>query len=69
MLGIGGDGHWAFNEPGSSLASRTRVQALSRQTLEDNFNSFYSKAKVKKEDMPHFAITMGVGTILEANMH
>ncbi|HHT79478.1 MAG TPA: glucosamine-6-phosphate deaminase [Actinobacteria bacterium] len=66
LLGIGGDGHWAFNEPGSSLASRTRVQALSRQTLEDNFNSFYSKAKVKKEDMPHFAITMGVGTILEA---
>ncbi len=65
VLGIGGDGHWAFNEPGSSLASRTRVQALTKQTLEDNFNSFYRKAKVKKEDMPHFAITMGIGTILE----
>ena len=66
LLGIGGDGHWAFNEPGSSLASRTRVQALTKQTLEDNYESFYKKAGVKKEDMPHFAITMGIGTILES---
>jgi glucosamine-6-phosphate deaminase len=66
LLGIGGDGHWAFNEPGSSLASRTRVQTLTKQTLEDNYESFYKKAGVKKEDMPHFSITMGIGTILES---
>ncbi len=66
LLGIGRDGHWAFNEPGSSLASRTRIQALAKQTIEDNYNSFYKKAKVKKEDMPHFALTMGIGTILES---
>ena len=66
LLGIGGDGHWAFNEPGSSLASRTRLQKLAQQTLDDNYESFYKKAKVKKEDMPHSAITMGIGTILEA---
>ncbi|HPD00866.1 MAG TPA: glucosamine-6-phosphate deaminase [Acetivibrio sp.] len=66
LLGIGGDGHWAFNEPGSSLGSRTRVQALTKQTLDDNYESFYKKAGIKREDMPHFAITMGIGTILEA---
>jgi len=66
LLGIGGDGHWAFNEPGSSLASRTRVQVLTKQTLEDNYESFYKKAGIKKEDMPHSAITMGIGTILES---
>ncbi|NLY44266.1 MAG: glucosamine-6-phosphate deaminase [Clostridiaceae bacterium] len=66
LLGIGRDGHWAFNEPGSSLASRTRVQALTKQTLDDNYESFYKKAGIKREDMPHFAITMGIGTILEA---
>lgn len=66
LLGIGGDGHWAFNEPGSSLMSRTRIEALSKQTLDDNYESFYKKAGVKREQMPHFAITMGIGTILEA---
>jgi glucosamine-6-phosphate deaminase len=66
LLGIGRDGHWAFNEPGSSLASRTRVVALTEQTLEDNWESFYFKAGCRREDMPHFAITMGIGTILEA---
>ena len=66
LLGIGGDGHWAFNEPGSSLASRTRVQDLTRQTLEDNYESFYKRAGVNKEDMPHSALTMGIGTILES---
>lgn len=66
LLGIGGDGHWAFNEPGSSLASRTRIQPLTRQTIDDNYESFYRKAGIKKEDMPHYAITMGVGTILES---
>jgi glucosamine-6-phosphate deaminase len=66
VLGIGRDGHWAFNEPGSSLASRTRVQALAKETLDDNYESFYRQAGIAREEMPHFAITMGIGTILEA---
>ncbi len=66
LLGIGGDGHWAFNEPGSSLSSRTRIIQLTDKTLDDNYESFYRKAKIKREDMPHLAITMGIGTILEA---
>jgi len=66
LLGIGGDGHWAFNEPGSSLASRTRIQALTKQTLDDNYESFYKNAGIERVHMPHFAITMGVGTILDA---
>jgi glucosamine-6-phosphate deaminase len=61
ILGIGGDGHIGFNEPGSSFASRTRVKALYKQTIEDNARFF-----TKEEDVPRFAITMGVGTILEA---
>jgi len=61
ILGIGRDGHIAFNEPGSSFASRTRVKALYKETIEDNARFFK-----KKEDVPRFAITMGIGTILEA---
>jgi glucosamine-6-phosphate deaminase len=61
VLGIGGDGHIGFNEPGSSFASRTRVKALVKQTIEDNARFFD-----KVEDVPRFAITMGIGTILEA---
>ncbi|MDD3958639.1 MAG: glucosamine-6-phosphate deaminase [Oscillospiraceae bacterium] len=66
LLGIGGDGHWAFNEPGSSLASRTRIEVLTQQTLDDNYELFYKSAGFSREDMPHFAITMGIGTILGA---
>lgn len=66
LLGIGGDGHWGFNEPGSSLGSRTRVVALNEQTLNDNYNAFFKKAGFKRSEMPCFAITMGIGTILEA---
>ncbi|MDD4767960.1 MAG: glucosamine-6-phosphate deaminase [Desulfotomaculaceae bacterium] len=66
LLGLGGDGHWGFNEPGSSLGSRTRVQALTEQTLDDNYEAFYKKANIARSQMPHFAITMGTGTILEA---
>lgn len=66
LLGIGGDGHWAFNEPGTSLASRTHIEALTRQTLDDNYELFYKGAGFSREDMPHFAITMGIGTILSA---
>ncbi len=66
VLGIGSNGHWAFNEPGFSLSSRTRVQQLAQQTIDDNYESFYQKAGVSKEVMPHFAVTMGIGTILES---
>ncbi|MCM8756900.1 MAG: glucosamine-6-phosphate deaminase [Candidatus Omnitrophica bacterium] len=61
VLGIGGDGHIGFNEPGSSLASRTRLVALDEQTINDNSRFF-----ARREDVPKFAITMGVGTVLEA---
>ena len=61
ILGIGSDGHIAFNEPTSSLASRTRLKTLAQQTIDDNAR-FFDKA----EDVPIYAITMGVGTILEA---
>ena len=61
VLGIGADGHVAFNEPGSSLGSRTRIKTLAKQTIEDNSRFFD-----KPEDVPVYAITMGVGTILEA---
>ncbi len=66
LLGLGGDGHWGFNEPGSSLGSRTRVVALTKQTLDDNYEAFYKKANIERSQMPHFAITMGIGTILDA---
>ena len=61
VLGIGGDGHIGFNEPGSSFASRTRVKGLYEQTIKDNARFFD-----KEEDVPRFAITMGVGTIMDA---
>ena len=61
LIGIGSDGHIAFNEPGSSLMSRTRVKTLDEQTIKDNARFF-----TKEEEVPRFAITMGVGTILEA---
>jgi glucosamine-6-phosphate deaminase len=61
LLGVGTDGHIAFNEPGSSLASRTRLKALTAQTRRDNARFFGSL-----DEVPRLAITMGVGTILEA---
>jgi glucosamine-6-phosphate deaminase len=61
LLGIGSDGHIAFNEPSSSLGSRTRIKTLAKSTIEDNARFFE-----KIEDVPIYAITMGVGTILEA---
>lgn len=61
ILGIGSDGHIAFNEPTSSLSSRTRLKTLAKQTIDDNAR-FFEKA----QDVPIYAITMGVGTILEA---
>lgn len=61
ILGIGGNGHIAFNEPGSSLGSRTRIKTLSEKTRRDNARFFGSI-----EQVPQYAITMGVGTIMEA---
>ena len=63
VLGIGSDGHIGFNEPGSSLASRTRIVTLTEDTIKDNARFFESE-----EDVPRFAITMGVGTIMEAGL-
>ncbi len=61
ILGIGADGHVGFNEPGSSLDSRTRIKALASETIHDNARFFPSE-----EQVPRLAITVGVGTILEA---
>ena len=62
VLGIGTDGHIAFNEPGSSLASRTRVKTLMPQTRQDNARFFGGDA----DAVPHHVLTQGLGTILEA---
>jgi glucosamine-6-phosphate deaminase len=61
ILGIGTDGHIGFNEPCSSLASRTRIKTLTPQTREDNARFFASL-----DEVPHHVITQGIGTILEA---
>lgn len=61
LLGIGTTGHIGFNEPGSSLASRTRLTALTEQTRMDNARFFGSP-----EEVPRLCVTQGVGTILEA---
>jgi glucosamine-6-phosphate deaminase len=61
FLGIGSDGHLAFNEPGSSLASRTRIKTLTAQTREDNARFFGSL-----DEVPKHVLTQGLGTILEA---
>lgn len=61
LLGIGGDGHIGFNEPGSSLASRTRIKTLTEQTRDDNARFFDSV-----EEVPRHVVTQGLGTISEA---
>jgi len=61
VLGIGGNGHIAFNEPGTALFSRTGWVVLDKRTIEDNARFFKRKA-----DVPRYAISMGTGTILEA---
>ena len=61
ILGIGTNGHIAFNEPGTSFLSRTRVVNLDEQTIEDNSRFFGSI-----DDTPKQAITMGLGTIMES---
>ena len=61
VLGIGRTGHVGFNEPGSSPASRTRLILLDRVTRMDAASDFFGV-----ENVPHKAITMGMGTILSA---
>ena len=61
ILGIGSDGHIAFNEPGTALGSRTHITDLDHQTINDNARFFDSKS-----DVPKRAITMGVATIMDA---
>jgi glucosamine-6-phosphate deaminase len=60
--GVGSDGHIAFNEPGSSLASRTRVKTLTRDTREANSRFFGGDPAA----VPSTALTVGVGTIMDA---
>ena len=61
ILGIGRTGHIGFNEPGSSLASRTRVKTLTEPTRADNARFFASP-----DEVPMHCITQGIGTILDA---
>lgn len=61
ILGIGANGHIAFNEPGSPLDSRTRVIDLHPQTIADNARFFDSE-----DEVPRRALTQGIGTIMEA---
>lgn len=60
--GVGSDGHIAFNEPFSSLSSRTRIKTLASSTIQDNSRFFDNDIK----KVPTHALTMGVGTIMDA---
>jgi glucosamine-6-phosphate deaminase len=60
VLGLGTDGHIGFNEPGSSLGSRTRIKTLTGKTREDNARFFE-----RIEEVPRHCITMGVATIMD----
>jgi len=62
ILGIGTDGHIGFNEPGSSLASRTRIKTLTRQTRMDNARFFDDNLNA----VPTHCLTQGLGTIMAA---
>ena len=62
ILGIGTDGHIGFNEPGSSLASRTRIKTLTRQTRMDNARFFDGDL----DAVPTHCLTQGLGTIMAA---
>ena len=61
ILGLGSDGHIGFNEPSSSLSSRTRIKTLTKKTIEDNSTLFKNP-----DDIPKHVITMGVGTIMDS---
>ncbi len=62
VLGIGGNGHIGFNEPGSSIGSLTRIKTLTEATRNDNARFFDGNMDL----VPKYAITMGIGTILKA---
>lgn len=62
LLGIGTDGHVGFNEPGSSLASRTRIKTLTRQTRADNARFFGGDV----DAVPTHCLTQGLATIMSA---
>ena len=62
MGGIGPDGHIAFNEPGSSLSSRTRIKTLTTDTIIANSRFFDNDVN----KVPKTALTVGVGTVLSA---
>ena len=61
--GIGADGHIAFNEPGSSLHSRTRIKTLTQDTIIANSRFFNNNVAL----VPKIALTVGVGTIMDAH--
>ncbi len=61
LLGIGGNGHIAFNEPGSPRDSRTRVVDLTAETIRDNSRFFEDESEVPKK-----AVSMGIASVLEA---
>lgn len=61
LLGLGTNGHIGFNEPGSAIDTRTRIVDLAQSTIDSNSRYFKSK-----EDVPKRAVSMGLGTILEA---
>lgn len=62
MGGIGPDGHIAFNEPGSSLTSRTRIKTLTTNTIQANSRFFNDDVNL----VPKQALTVGVGTVMDA---
>ena len=61
-VGIGPDGHIAFNEPGSSLASRTRIKTLAKETIVANARFFDNDIS----QVPTQALTVGVATVMDA---
>ncbi|MDP2561143.1 glucosamine-6-phosphate deaminase [Psychrobium sp. 1_MG-2023] len=61
ILGIGANGHIGFNEPTSSLVSKTRIKTLTEQTIKDNSRLFKAD-----EHQPDMAMTMGIGTIMDS---
>ena len=62
MGGIGPDGHLAFNEPGSSLSSRTRIKTLTTDTIHANSRFFDNDLSL----VPKQALTVGIGTVMDA---
>jgi len=66
LLGLGTDGHIAFNEPTSSFGSRTRLKTLTDETRAANQATFAAFSTSGAEPVPHHALTVGIATILSA---